>query len=419
MMTPMRDNPSCDSAAALPDNFLLYSGTRMDAEPPTYRRDQLYEEVWSEPVRAVARRYGVSDVALAKACRKLCLPLPGRGYWAKQKVGKAPTRPPLPLLLESTPSEILVRGRSTGAVMRDAHHLLASEAAPEVVVGETLDHPHQLVAAAERKLRQSDSPRPRGPDEHEATLDIRVSQDLLDRALRIADALLKALEEEGLSVDVVPLEWHRGMSWEVEPGGPKGTTRVLCGGEWLSFAITEPHVGTLVPPPDPPRKRTPDGWIFYSSHYEYECSGRLSLSLTNDRLRGTRHTWQDGKRQQLEDCLGSFIAHLPAAAAAIRAIREEHRVAELERAEQRRRWEAKVDRELEQKRREEKLVESAARWRLARDLREYADDIAATLAALKPATVAAMHLREQLSLARERAARIDPLGQFRPDAELP
>ena len=40
-----------------------------------YERDKLYEEVWAEPVMKVAERYGVSDVALAKTCRKLNVPL--------------------------------------------------------------------------------------------------------------------------------------------------------------------------------------------------------------------------------------------------------------------------------------------------------------------------------------------------------
>lgn len=34
-----------------------------------YDRSILYEEVWEEPMRDVAKRYGVSDVALAKTCR--------------------------------------------------------------------------------------------------------------------------------------------------------------------------------------------------------------------------------------------------------------------------------------------------------------------------------------------------------------
>ena len=62
-----------------------------------YEREKLYEEVWKEPVLVVANRYGVSNVALAKACRKLAVPLPPRGYWARVRAGrKAPPRPPLP-----------------------------------------------------------------------------------------------------------------------------------------------------------------------------------------------------------------------------------------------------------------------------------------------------------------------------------
>ena len=62
-----------------------------------FDREKLYEQVWSQPIGKLAPEYGVSDVALAKTCRKLLIPLPGRGYWAKAAVGKRPkTRPPLP-----------------------------------------------------------------------------------------------------------------------------------------------------------------------------------------------------------------------------------------------------------------------------------------------------------------------------------
>jgi len=63
-----------------------------------FNRERLYEEVWSEPMWNLASKYGVSDVALAKTCRKLKVPLPGRGYWAKVAAGKVTrTRPPLPV----------------------------------------------------------------------------------------------------------------------------------------------------------------------------------------------------------------------------------------------------------------------------------------------------------------------------------
>jgi ankyrin repeat protein len=36
-----------------------------------YDRERLYVEVWSEPTQEVARRYGISDVALSKVCKQL------------------------------------------------------------------------------------------------------------------------------------------------------------------------------------------------------------------------------------------------------------------------------------------------------------------------------------------------------------
>lgn len=75
------------------------------APPPTplsartlarYDRERLYDEVWSEPTRRVAARYGVSDAMLWKVCRQLQVPKPPRGYWAKKRARKpVPKRPGL------------------------------------------------------------------------------------------------------------------------------------------------------------------------------------------------------------------------------------------------------------------------------------------------------------------------------------
>jgi hypothetical protein len=52
----------------------------MSFDPPAYRRQDLYDQVWTEPIHEVAKRYGISDVALAKICKKLdiraCDPIP-------------------------------------------------------------------------------------------------------------------------------------------------------------------------------------------------------------------------------------------------------------------------------------------------------------------------------------------------------
>ena len=68
----------------------------MGADEQFWNREELYEEVWSAPMRTLAKKYGISDVGLAKACRKLQIPLPGRGYWEKKAAGHDVQRIPLP-----------------------------------------------------------------------------------------------------------------------------------------------------------------------------------------------------------------------------------------------------------------------------------------------------------------------------------
>ena len=69
----------------------------MTREPDlTLSREELYELVWSKPMVELAEDFGLSDVALAKRCRKVGVPVPGRGYWARVAAGQEPRRPKLP-----------------------------------------------------------------------------------------------------------------------------------------------------------------------------------------------------------------------------------------------------------------------------------------------------------------------------------
>lgn len=70
----------------------------MPQSPIDYPRDRLHDEVWAQPLDVVASRYGLSGVTLAKICRRLNVPLPGRGYWAKKRAGQPVTIPKLPPL---------------------------------------------------------------------------------------------------------------------------------------------------------------------------------------------------------------------------------------------------------------------------------------------------------------------------------
>ena len=75
-----------------------------------FRRDALYELVWTAPVMEIAKRLGVSDVALAKLCRRANIPIPGRGYWARVESGQQLDRTPLPSAANGLPDLLRIRG---------------------------------------------------------------------------------------------------------------------------------------------------------------------------------------------------------------------------------------------------------------------------------------------------------------------
>ncbi len=75
-------------------------------------RKELYDLVWSEPMTTLSSRFGISDVALKKTCRRAEIPTPDRGYWAKKEAGKSISQAALPLRPPGMDDEILVAGGS-------------------------------------------------------------------------------------------------------------------------------------------------------------------------------------------------------------------------------------------------------------------------------------------------------------------
>ena len=53
----------------------------------TYNRNTINKQVWERPVVHVAKDYGLSDNGLRKVCKKLKVPLPKAGHWAKVQHG--------------------------------------------------------------------------------------------------------------------------------------------------------------------------------------------------------------------------------------------------------------------------------------------------------------------------------------------
>ncbi len=71
-------------------------------------RAALFEKVWSEPVEKLANAWGLSGRGLAKACHRLSIPVPPRGYWARVQHGQKIRRPRLPELPSGEAEEIVI-----------------------------------------------------------------------------------------------------------------------------------------------------------------------------------------------------------------------------------------------------------------------------------------------------------------------
>jgi hypothetical protein len=82
----------------------------MKKESITVNRNELYEQVWSEPVSRLAPKYGISDVGLKKICKKLNVPTPPLGYWTKIQHNIRVEKTPLPRFKRGQPQIHTISG---------------------------------------------------------------------------------------------------------------------------------------------------------------------------------------------------------------------------------------------------------------------------------------------------------------------
>ena len=54
----------------------------------TFTRNELFDLVWSKPIRVIAAEHGVNAIHLAKICDEHNIPRPIAGYWQKLEHGK-------------------------------------------------------------------------------------------------------------------------------------------------------------------------------------------------------------------------------------------------------------------------------------------------------------------------------------------
>ena len=371
-------------------------------QPICVPRHELYEKVWSQPMTTLAHEYGISDVALAKICRKLNIPYPGRGYWRRKETGKAVKQLPLPSNADpAKQSATICRGFQAQPVDHfsvEAKERIQAEEAPEqkIEVPDRLVKPHRLLRGRLTELR---SPQ---VDDYGAIwsgglrqLNLRVSPQSLRRALRIMNTLFYALEARG---------YHLTIEDE-----HKSSLRVHIHGEPIEFGLAEKFRRI-----ERPEVKNKDLQPWEYQRYQYLATGDLFLKITEWWGQGLRKTWSDGKTAKLETCLNDFIIGLIKVAEVVKAKRlkreQEERV-RLE-AEQRRRDEER-ERQEELARREG-LIKEATRWTQAQQVRAYIAALKEKVIAQHGAIQPGSQADQWVAWAYRQANRLDPLGDTSP-----
>jgi hypothetical protein len=353
-----------------------------------YDREKLYKEVWAEPMSQLSKKYGLSDVGLAKICKKLEIPRPEMGYWAKLQAGKRvekpPKLPPMPgdgiLTVERWVEDEDPLDEETE---KRVCELFAAEKEPEnqIRVARRLSSPHPLVEQAQAIL--SGKQRYRWDDERRyRRLAIDVSEACLPRALRIMDALLRALEKRRFSITIVKEQW-RERRYETCVGILEESIPIRLREMYKQVEVTD------------------------STSYrriDLKRNGKLELQVSGwgypTRCR------RDGQKP-LEEQLNSFVIGL-IREAAVRRGRSLQRERERKEAEERRRLA-----EEEEKRRQAELgrikqfERDADDWRKSQRLRAYIQAVEQRMS-----EGGGIDVKAWLEWAREHAEHLDPLNRL-------
>jgi hypothetical protein len=359
----------------------------MTAERIRLTRTELHERVWATPMRTLAKEFGMSDVGLAKICRKHNVPVPPVGYWRRKETGYKVKCPPLPPAKDGREHlDIYIRER-----LRPEFEDLARQTAPKIAIAPDVSHPFAL--RSEKLLRRGKlNQRGLVIAKNGALSHILVSREQLPRALKILNALLLALEER-----------NQPASW---PKQENALLVVSIDDEAVRFSLSEitdsaPHILT------PSEVNHP--WS--APKYDYKLTRRLQLQIANlpPFMGPIRRTWADGKQQRIEDCIGDFMVGLTVAAAAIRKNRQETEERHRRREEDRKREEEERRIAEEQKRKAELVTELIGNWEEAVRLRRFVQAIEEETARSDFSEAERKDIQQVANWTREYADSLDPL----------
>jgi len=346
-------------------------------------RAQLYAMVWEKPMTHLAKEFGLSDVGLAKICKKHGVPLPERGYWAKVEAGIKVPKKALPRKNYNPEIEIQDRSPITQADVLQKQQKKEQAAATialiaEVVVSPQLDSPHKLTVKTRRyfddikkKLeRQSSIKKPYQVDWRDRApsaeygryicsaqdgFHLTVSLEALHRALCFLDALAKGLEREGFKI-------HH----DIQDTRGKKVVEAIKDNESIRFHLSEGYKQRILTPQELKAARAE---YSYASEYERVPSGIFTLFLKG-REGWTEKKFVDGAKK-IEERLTAIIAEFIDLVPRQKQTRLDRVTAESERRErERREWEKQWKRQ-KQKDQYEAVIAEAKQLELLEHLESY------------------------------------------------
>ncbi len=405
-----------------------------DVNPLALSREELYELVWSKPMVELAKDFGLSDVAVAKRCRKLGVPVPGRGYWARVAAGQTPRQASLRKRGDdSTDWSALTFDppKDKEAESSKPPPTAQQNALRERIEVLELKHLDDLGSASPAVKRTAlHLKRPwakeiswgRG-ERHGAIISINVSEAAADRALRLCERLLVSAQAVGWTFQApAKAEETRGRgsryAYAPRSSEPPCFGHLLVEAEALAFRIDErqrqlDHVVT-----EEERARRRRGEWVHSPRWDFEPTGELRLHMSAPDSRYSLHTWKDRAKARIEQQIPAILTRLLDEALQMKARREEDRLAEIERRrEEELRW-----RQSERRSANAKLIHEleaqAGAWFRARIFRVYLRALRRTLegrtikAALQDTSV------DFVAWAEHYVDQLDPLSVTAHDSDL-
>lgn len=295
-------------------------------------REQLYEEVWQTPIRKLATKYGLSDVGLAKLLKRLNVPRPPVGYWAKRSAGKAPAKPTLPPYDVPELADAAERRKPSRGTAKLSMHPLIANAYRQVERG-WRDH-DGLVRIDARKAAA-----------------IRVMPKSAGRALRLFAALIKAWESAGHCVGP-------------NAGSPDGGTQFVVGSDTVPVSLVELSHRVA-------RERRSSWNHARGKTAPGLASGELAFVLSFVEEDRDQPPWRDLADKRLESMIDTIATELVAQARRCTEVCREREIEyrQYQKVHARREARRKLDREEQSW---EKFVMDAVRdWHAAEQIRAY------------------------------------------------